>query len=62
MKSETDDGVSSCSIFPERPTETELESNKPVLPEIEQLKGKLSDKKLDLLRAVFNRNAEIFFL
>ena len=26
MKSETDDGLSSCSNFPERPTETELAS------------------------------------
>ena len=43
MKSETDDGLSSCSNFPERPTETELAANKPVLPEIEHLKGKISD-------------------
>ena len=34
MKSETDDGMSSCSNFPMRPIETELASNKPVLPEI----------------------------
>ena len=27
-------------IFPERPTETELAANKPVLPEIEHLRGK----------------------
>ena len=40
MKSETDDGLSSCSNFPERPTETELAADKPVLPEIEYLKGK----------------------
>ena len=38
MKSETDDGLSSCSNFPERPTETELAANKPVLPELEHLK------------------------
>ena len=38
MKSETDDGLSSCSNFPERPTEAELAANKPVLPEIEHLK------------------------
>ena len=61
MKSETDDVLSSCSIFPERPTETELESNNPVLPEIEQLKAKLSDKKLHSLRAVLKRNSEVFF-
>ena len=37
MKSETDDGLSSCSNFPESPTETELAADKPVLPEIEHL-------------------------
>ena len=60
MKSETDDGLSSCSNFPERPTETELAANKPVLPEIENLKGKISDKELDSLSAVLNRNADGF--
>ena len=33
MKPETDDGLSSCSNFPERPSSFELESDKPVLPE-----------------------------
>ena len=60
MKSETDDVLSSCSNFPERPTEAELAANKPVLPEIEHLKGKISDKELDSLRAVLNRNADVF--
>ena len=60
MKSETDDGLSSCSFFPERPTKTELAANKPVLPEIEHLKGKRLDKELDSLRAVLNRNADVF--
>ena len=60
MKSETYDGLSSCSNFPERPTETELEANKPVLPEIEHLKDKISDKELDSLRAVLSRNADVF--
>ena len=40
MKSETDDGLSSSSNFPERPSSYELESDKPVLPEIEHLRGK----------------------
>ena len=40
MKFETDDGFSSCLNFPERPSSYELESDKPVLPEIERLKGK----------------------
>ena len=43
MKLETDDGLSSCSSFPERPTDTELAANKPVLPEIEHLKGRIYD-------------------
>ena len=60
MKSETDDGLSSCSTFPERATEKELGSNRPVLLEIEHLKGKISDKELDSLRSVLNRNAEVF--
>ena len=59
-KSETDDGLSSCSNFPERSTETELAANEPVLPEIEHLKGKISDKELDSLRAVLSRNADVF--
>ena len=60
MKSETYDGLSRCSNFCERPTETELASNKQVLREIDHLKGKLSEKELDSLRAVLNRNADVF--
>ena len=44
MKSETDDGLSNCPNFPERPTETEIALSKPVLPELEHMKCKLSDK------------------
>ena len=40
IKSETDDSLLSCSKFPERPSSYELESGKPVLPEIEDLRGK----------------------
>ena len=43
MKSETDDGLSSCSNFPERPSSYELDSDKPDLPEIEHLKGKIGE-------------------
>ena len=60
MKSETDDGRISCSNFPERSTDTKLVENKPVLPEIEHLKGKISDNELDSLRAVLNQNADVF--
>ena len=37
-----------------------LAAIKPVLPEIEHLKGKISDKELDSLRAVLSRNADVF--
>ena len=60
MKSETDDGLSSCSNFPERPSSYELESDKPVLPEIEHLRGKIGEGEFESLRAVLNRNAEVF--
>ena len=53
-------GCPSCFNFPERLTEAELAANKPVLPEIEHLKGKISDTELDSLRAVLNRNADVF--
>ena len=54
MKSETDDGLSSCSNFPERPSSYELESDKPVLPEIEHLEGKIGEGDFE------NRNADVF--
>ena len=60
MESETDDGLSSCSNYPERPTETELSANKHFLSEIELLKGKISDEELYSFRAVLNRNAGVF--
>ena len=44
LKSERDAGLSSCSNFPERPTLEELEADKPVLPEIEHLRGKVTDE------------------
>ena len=60
MKSETDDGLSSCSNFPERPPSYELESDKPVLPEIEHLKGKIDEGDFEKLRDLLNRNADVF--
>ena len=60
MKSETDDGLSSCSNFPERPSSYELDSDKPVLPEIEHLKGKIGEGDFEKLRDLLNRNAEVF--
>ena len=60
MKSNPDDGLSSCSKFWERPSSYELESDKPVLPKIEHLKGKIGEGDFELLREVLNRNADIF--
>ena len=60
MKSDTDDGLSSCSSFPDRPSSYELESDKPVLPEIEHLKGKIGEGDFELRREVLNRNADVF--
>ena len=60
MKSETYDGLSSCSNFPERPSSYELESDKPVLPEIEHLKEKIGEGDFKRLRDLLNRNADVF--
>ena len=60
LKSETDDGLSSCSNFPERPTLDEIQTDKPVLPEIEHLRGKLKDEQLEAIKDVLERNEEVF--
>ena len=60
MKFETDDGLSSCSNFLKRPSSYELKSDKPVLPEIEHLKGKIGEGDFESLRAVLNQNADLF--
>ena len=60
LKSETDDGLSSASNFLERPSAYELETDKPVLPEIEHLKCKIGEGDFELLRAVLNQNAYVF--
>ena len=60
LKAETDDGLSSCSNFPERPTPEELEIDKPVLPEIEHLIGKVTDKQLEAVKDVLDRNQDVF--
>ena len=44
MRSETDDGL------PERPSSHELESDKPVLPEIEHLRGKIGQGEFKSLK------------
>ena len=60
LKSETDDGLSSCSNFPKRPTLEEIEMDKPVLPEIEQSRGKLTDEQLEAIKGVLERNEDVF--
>ena len=60
MKSDTEDGLSSYSNFPERPWSYELESDKPVLTEIEHLTRKIGVGDFELLREVLNRNADVF--
>ena len=60
LKSETDDGISSCSNFPERPALEEMEMDKPVLPEIEHLRGKVTDEQLEAIKDVLERNEEVF--
>ena len=62
MESETDDGLLSCSNFPERPSSYELESDKRVLPQIEHLKGKIGDGDFESMRAVLNWDADVFSL
>ena len=54
MKSETDDSLSSCSSFSERPSSYELESDKPVLPVIEHLRGKINEGDFESLGAVLS--------
>ena len=59
LKSETDDGLSSCSNFPERPTPEELEVDKPVLLKIEHLRGKVRDKQLKSINDMLDRNQDV---
>ena len=60
MKSETDDGLSSCLKFPEHPSSDKLESDKPVLLERKHLKGEIGEGDFASLGAVLNRNAVVF--
>ena len=60
LKSETDDGLSCCSTFSERPTLEEFEMDKSVLPEIEHLRGHVTDKSLEAIKDVLDRNRDVF--
>ena len=59
-KSETDDGLSSCSNFPERPKPKKLEMDKPVLPEIENFNGKVTEEQLEAFKDVLDWNQDVF--
>ena len=61
MKFETDNGLSSCSNFPERPSSYKQESNKPVLPEIEQLKGKIGEGDFEKIAGSFKSERKCIF-
>ena len=60
LKSETDDRLSSCSKFPERLTIDEMQRDTPVIPEIEHLRGKISDEQLEGVKDVLDRNEDVF--
>ena len=60
LKSETDDGLSSCSNFPEKPTPEEMEMDKLVFTEIEHLMGKVTDEQLEAINDVLDRNQDVF--
>ena len=44
----------------ERPTLEELEVDKPVLPEIEHLRGKVTNEQLKAIKDVLDRNEDVF--
>ena len=56
-----DDGLSSCSNYPERPTLEELELDNSVLPEIEHLRGKVTNEQFEAIKDVLDRNDDVFF-
>ena len=60
LKSETDDVLSSCSNFPERPTLEELKMDKPVLREIEHLREKVTDEQLEAIKDVLDWSQDVF--
>ena len=60
LKSETDDGLSSCSNFLERPTLEEMEMDESVLPEFEHFRGNVADKQLEAIKDVLDKNQDDF--
>ena len=60
IKSEGDDRLSSCSNVPDRSTLDKLERDKPVLPEIEHLRGKMTVEQLEAIKDLLDRNEDVF--
>ena len=56
MKCEANDGLSTCSKFPERPSSYELEYDRPDLPESEHLRVKISEGGFKSDRDVFSKH------
>ena len=59
-KSVADDGLSSCSSFPEKPTPEKLDGDKTVIPQIERIKGKATDEQLAAIEDLQDRNQDVF--
>ena len=59
LKSDTQDGLSSCSNFSERPLLEEMEMDKTVFPEIEHLRGKVTDEQLEAIKDVLEQNEDV---
>ena len=52
--------ILSCSNFLERPTLNKMQRDKPVLPEIEHLRGNITDEQLEAIKDVLERNEDVF--
>ena len=53
VKSEKDDGPLSSPNFPKRCALEKMDANKPVLTDVEQLRGKITDEQLeDIMDAI----------
>ena len=49
-----------AGIFRNPPSSYESESDKPVLPEIEHLRGKIGEEEFKSLNEILNSNADVF--
>ena len=53
-------GFQAVRIFSEIPTPEEMEMDKPVLPEIEHIKGKVTDKQLEAIKDGLDSDQDVF--